>query len=338
LLGLLMPQHSPSASLFPEHPIIRSRHPDEVRAFLHGRGMGLDIASKDARQFDACLDGIGLSDTYITYVDYGAPVSIRTTEENCDYWMLLPIRGYFEASTEDCAVICSPDHGYVLSPGRDSVLRSQTESSRLSVRLIGTALGLQLGALLGEAPRRPLELAAELNLADGYGRSIGGFLRQAIADFERDKSILYNPVTASLFEQFISIGLLLSHPHNYSEALRCLERPILPRDVKWAIEYIDAHLESPITLAEIVAASKVPGRTLFKHFQDYRGISPMGFVRAARFKKVRELLARAEPQEQVSEIAMRMGFNHLGRFAVEYRKRFGESPSDTLRRARNQAL
>jgi len=177
-------------------------------------------------------------------------------------------------------------------------------------------------------------LAAELNLADGYGLSIAGFLYRAIADFERDESILCNPVTASSFEQLISIGLLLSHPHNYSEALRRLERPILPRDVKRAIEYIDAHLESQITLAEIVVASTVPGRTLFKHFRDYQGVSPMGYVRTARFKKVRELLALAEPQEQVSKIAMRLGFNHLGRFAVEYRKRFGESPSDTLWRAR----
>jgi AraC-like DNA-binding protein len=196
--------------------------------------------------------------------------------------------------------------------------------------LIGAALARQLGALLGTAPGRPLELATELSLADGYGLSVSGFLYQAIADFQRDQSILCNPLTASLFSQFITTGLLLSHPHNYSEALRRLEKPILPRDVKRAIDFIETHLDSAITLADIVAASRVPGRTLFKHFKDYRGISPMGYVRMARFRKAREVLARAGAEEQVSEIAMRLGFDHLGRFAVEYRKRFGESPSETL--------
>ena len=40
-------------------------------------------------------------------------------------------------------------------------------------------------------------------------------------------------------------------------------------------------------------------------------------------------------EESITEIAGRWGFSHMGRFAVEYRKRFGEPPSQTLRRARN---
>ena len=34
----------------------------------------------------------------------------------------------------------------------------------------------------------------------------------------------------------------------------------------------------------------------------------------------------------VTDIAMRFGFRELGRFAGDYRARFGESPSETLRR------
>ena len=43
---------------------------------------------------------------------------------------------------------------------------------------------------------------------------------------------------------------------------------------------------------------------------------------------------RAEPKESVTEIAMTWGFSHMGRFSVEYRRRFGEIPSDSLRRRR----
>ena len=47
-----------------------------------------------------------------------------------------------------------------------------------------------------------------------------------------------------------------------------------------------------------------------------------------------QALRRAQPEESVTEIAMSWGFSHMGRFSVEYRKRFGEPPSDTLRRVR----
>jgi AraC-like DNA-binding protein len=56
----------------------------------------------------------------------------------------------------------------------------------------------------------------------------------------------------------------------------------------------------------------------------------MAYLRRARFVRVREALRAAEASENVAGIAMSLGFTHMGRFSVEYRKRFGESPSQTL--------
>jgi transcriptional regulator GlxA family with amidase domain len=78
----------------------------------------------------------------------------------------------------------------------------------------------------------------------------------------------------------------------------------------------------------------VPGRTLIQHFRDFKRTSPVRYLRTARYEKVREALRQADHEESITEIAGRWGFSHMGRFAVEYRKRFGEPPSQTLRRAR----
>jgi transcriptional regulator GlxA family with amidase domain len=138
----------------------------------------------------------------------------------------------------------------------------------------------------------------------------------------------------TMFEQFIMTGLLLSHPHTCSERLRQREKPISPRDVKRAIDYMESNLEAPITFSDIVEVSGVPGRTLFKHFQDWRGISPMRYLRNARFQRAREALRRATPEASITEIAMSCGFSHMGRFSAEYRRRFGESPSETIKQGR----
>src|SRR5262249_6397399 len=108
--------------------------------------------------------------------------------------------------------------------------------------------------------------------------------------------------------------------------------PIVPRGVKRAIAYMQAHLGEPITIAQIVQASGTARRTLFKHFQDFRGVSPMEYLRNARFERVRQALMRGDRRQSVTAIAMAWGFGHLGRFAVDYRRRFGESPSQTRRR------
>jgi transcriptional regulator GlxA family with amidase domain len=93
-------------------------------------------------------------------------------------------------------------------------------------------------------------------------------------------------------------------------------------------------LHLAITLSDITAASGIPGRTLHQHFKSHRGVSPMRYLQDARFARVREELLRAETGENVTQIALKWGFRHLGRFAVSYRDRFGETPSQTRRRGR----
>jgi transcriptional regulator GlxA family with amidase domain len=114
-----------------------------------------------------------------------------------------------------------------------------------------------------------------------------------------------------------------------------LENSVAPGDVKRAIDFIEAHLHLPLTLADIARAAGVPGRTLLEHFKSHRSVSPMRYLRDARLAKVRDSLIRADSGERITQIAMTWGFSHLGRFAVDYRALFGESPSETHRRGRN---
>ncbi len=54
-------------------------------------------------------------------------------------------------------------------------------------------------------------------------------------------------------------------------------------------------------------------------------------------ERARQALLGPEPASSVTGIALDWGFAHLGRFSVEYRERFGECPSQTLRRAQSKA-
>ena len=320
--------------LLERHRVFRSRDAEETRAFLSTKGYRFDPAWRRERQLDARINAVYMPNLYVAYIQYGS-VSVELTPgpERKDHLIQLPITGQLETRIGAQSILCDPRRAAVASPRRETCqLLSAADSARLQLCISGDALNWQLAALLGQTPEAALEFAPAMELEAGYGQRLAGYVLAAVADLEQPGSALLNPLTMSMFEQFIMTGLLLSHPHNYFEALRHRAAAVAPRDVKRAIDYIEANLDSAVTLDSIVAASGVAGRTLLKHFKDTKGVSPMRYVCNARFERVREALARAQPGESVTEIAMRWGFSHLGRFSVEYRRRFGESPSDTLRR------
>jgi AraC-like DNA-binding protein len=324
----------PPAPLLEGLRIFQSRNAEETRAFLRGKNYDFELPPRQAAGLDTRINGLYLPRSYIGYIQYGsASVSFSCGRDRTDYWIQLPLRGHLEGAIGRDAVACTPRRAAIASPAiEDCHFLTEPNCARIQLSLHGVAVSAQLAALLGEPPDRPVNFAPGMDLTRGHGRSLAGYILMAVMDLERTGSVLWDQLTASAFEQFITTALLLSHPHNYSNTLQRLDRLLAPRDVKRAIDYMQSHLDATITLADIVAASGVPGRTLFKHFKDWKGISPMRHVRNLRLGQVRESLLRADPDASVTTIAMSFGFTHMGRFSIEYRRHFGESPSHTLRK------
>ncbi len=320
-------------ALLERSPILRSRDIEEARAFLSTRAIRLDLPGPAGERagFDVHYNGIYLPGLWLGYIRYGVTVIARVHPSRGDYWVHFPMHGRIEIRRGWDAESFDPQHAAVTSPFEVCVLKSSPDSARLSLAIQGDALTRHLAALLDDTPRN-LAFASTIDLQDGFGRSFARLL-QAVARELCESDMLSNPLVASDFEQLVMTNLLVSHPHNYSDALRRREVRVAPRDVRRAMEFIRAHAAEPITLGDLVRASGVAGRTLLKHFRDLHGVSPMRYVRNHRLHCAREQLLGPDPGT-VSEIALRWGFAHLGRFAIEYRKRFGESPSAT--RARGQ--
>jgi AraC-like DNA-binding protein len=319
-----------SSPLLEKQRIFHGRDPDHVRAFLGSKEFRFNLSCRAAKQLDVRINGIYLPSLYVGYIQYGSPAEIRTNPARSDYWLQIPIREHIEAAVARESIICGPDCAAVSSPTTGFIIRTQGNGARFNISLNAAALSRHLTGLLGTAPTAPVEFAPAMDLTTGYGRSLAQNVCLAITDFERAGSMQWDAITISLFEQFIICRLLLSHPNNYMELLQRHERSVTPRDLRRAIDYMRANLAAPITIADIAKASGIAGRTLFQYFRDFRGTSPMRYLRDARFETVHDALKRAQPEQSVAELAMKWGFSHLGRFAVEYRKRFGESPSETL--------
>ena len=92
--------------------------------------------------------------------------------------------------------------------------------------------------------------------------------------------------------------------------------------------------DQAVYIPDLCAAIGVSTRTLRVCCQEHLGMSPCKYLVLRRLHLARRALLRSGPaSERVTDIAMQFGFWQLGRFAVEYRSLFGESPSATLARS-----
>jgi tetratricopeptide (TPR) repeat protein/AraC-like DNA-binding protein len=69
-----------------------------------------------------------------------------------------------------------------------------------------------------------------------------------------------------------------------------------------------------------------------RQFRVFLGKTPWMALSDLRFDAARRELLRGLPETRVMDVALRYGFSHYGRFSVDYRRRFDETPSMTLKR------
>jgi len=98
-----------------------------------------------------------------------------------------------------------------------------------------------------------------------------------------------------------------------------------------ALEYVKAHSQEALTVTDLCRAVGVSERTLEYAFRERFGMRPKAYLRAFRLNGVRRELHGAEPGTRIADVANRWGFWHMGQFAADYRRQFGELPSESVK-------
>lgn len=119
-----------------------------------------------------------------------------------------------------------------------------------------------------------------------------------------------------------------------AKALRGRRSEAHYRTVQKAKRYVLEHLDDPVTMVDLCSVLAVSRRTLHTCFMEVTGTNPVHYLRAVRLNSVRrDLRTNVTYDTKVQDVAARWGFWHLGHFATEYKRMFGEQPSETLRRS-----
>ena len=183
-------------------------------------------------------------------------------------------------------------------------------------------------AALLEDETRPRSLQTSIDFATPEATSLLRYLRFFWKELQQPSSALHAPrVTREAEDMLAALLVQAWRPEVPGRRQAAPSADSLRR----AEEFLAAHLEEPVSLAEVARAAGLSVRSLSRAFQQKHRQGPIGFLRRRRLEAARRDLRAAERGETtVTEVAVRYGFTHLSHFAGAYLEAFGESPSETL--------
>jgi AraC-like DNA-binding protein len=285
-----------------------------------------------AQPLDTIVNRVHFQDVQILYIRYGAHVLIEA-EPLTDYLVVLPVAGMGRFTVVDDDGIGNPDQAIVVSPGSMLRVDWDEDCAVINVSVARRALEDYAARLAGFPVREPLRFEPFMPVAEGPGRSWRLLIDFLGAELDDEHSVLSAGLQTRLVEEMVYSTLLNAQRHSLSNLMRQGRSLPSPYYVKRVEDYIRAHLEHPFTIDDLTAVAKVSVRTIYDGFRKYRGMGPMKYAKMLRLDRTREELAAADPETvTVKEIADKWGFHHGSSFAADYVGRFGELPSETLRR------
>lgn len=259
---------------------------------------------------------------------YGLEVDLQAPRENPNYFLAFPVRT--DAKGRHAPMKLGGD---LASPDTDNAIRLQKDQPMISVSVLQSTFNRFVEPYFGEHDLSPVRFDQGINMGHPAVQSLGWLLTLLLEDEKQHPQVLDDARRMTNFVETVISTLVFYCSHSHSHLLARRVAAPASRDVRRVIDYIRAHPDQPISLADLVEVAGVPGRTLNQHFRAFTGLSPMGYLKRARLRRAREILEQGQVAS-VTEAAFAAGITHLGRFSREYAKAFVELPSETLARCR----
>ena len=179
----------------------------------------------------------------------------------------------------------------VYSPGTQVAWRGAGERHITSLRIDSSFLQGELEALTGAPVRRPLQFDIAMPLTTGYGETVERISRFIVGEIERGAEL--HPLVAASLSEALVRALLLGQPHDHAHLLDKRAQPAGRAAARLVEEYVEADPFAPMHMRDLAALTQASGRAVHAAFRAHRGSALQVYIRQARIRALRRLLARA---------------------------------------------
>lgn len=266
-------------------------------------------------------------DSSLNVLEYGADVRIDPGELQNFYLLQIPVSGKARIRHRGETVEADRWTGSILNPDRPTDMEWSADCRKVMLQIDADFLNRYAREDLGFDLPGPVRFDPKVDLTRAAGLSLHRTIMSTLQAYEKGSLV---PQCHSLneinLERTLAATLLNLQPSNVSHYFEDFQKTFTSRQVKKAVEFIQTEYHREVSLRDISVASGMHPRTLQTSFQDCFGISPMKYLKLVRLNAARYWLSRRHNRDTVTDVAYGCGFTHLGRFARDYRCRFGQSP------------
>ncbi|MBA2952918.1 AraC family transcriptional regulator [Nocardioides sp. CGMCC 1.13656] len=294
----------------------------------------LDL-SEDSTPLGMEVTGLRLGALTAGRLTYGRSV-LLCTEDAENFHVNVPLRGRAASSNGSGEpVSTSPGEGLVFSPGAPAEISWSEDCEQLCLMVPPARLEAELERMLGRSLRGRLVFDFAADLPSPVGQRLRTVLNLLVEELEQPTDVSRNPLVARHVEGLVLDSLLLSQPHNHSDAATRPGPPAHRSAIRRAVALMEENPAEPWTTVRLAAEVHLSPRALQAGFSRDLATPPMAYLREVRLRRAHEALSAADRDATtVRAVATGLGMWHPSRFAAAYRAAFGETPSDTLNRPR----
>lgn len=315
--------------------ILASQDLEQVRHLLNNLNdiRQLDIIGETS-QFNARINAIDMEDISFCDVSYGdTTVKINCPGEHSDKIFLgITNSGHVSANHQNQEFYMTQKYGYVRDMGIP-IIASQNKFRTLGMSITKSSLLRHIRVLTGEdVVQNDIIFQTHFDLTTTAGKCISELLKYSANALNNNLLDIDNTIIQKTLRDALLSNMLVCIPHTLSSYFDTNKNnKILPSYLKRACEYIHEHADQSITLQSLATYSNCSYRTLQTGFKITFGISPMAYLKSVRLQKVYDELITEDTNTNISSVALKWGFLHMGNFAQDFKKKFGKLPSEVVR-------
>ncbi len=262
----------------------------------------------------------------LNYIEYGARTLIDPGELRSFYLLQIPLSGGASIRNGQDSYLSDMGAAAVLNPQRATRMVWDAGTRQVLVQIERDALNDHAALHFGRATGL-LTFEGPLDLTRPEGAALRRLIAFVVAEADRGAAPIGSGMMGRQIEAAVMSGLLAAHPAGHA-ATKEIE-PARPRHLRLAMSHIEAHLDQPLTVEDIAAAAGASPRSLQIAFRQHCQATPMGYWRDRRLDQAYDDLAMGG--STVTEVALRWGFTHFGRFSSAFRARHGVIPRDVCK-------
>jgi AraC-like DNA-binding protein len=283
-------------------------------------------------RFRHCATDIGR--VSINALQYGAAIRIGVRPAANTFLLLVLLKGTGTVKQEGHITPISEHAVYMFNPGVPATLELSSEQINFTIKIPMSAFNDFLERESGRTLLSELEFLTYFEEAQISGNALRRFIKFLCGELDEGNLNINVPLIEKLYEQTI-LGLVLTDlPHNYNEFIGMEPLEPAPEYIRRVEKYISENFTETVSLSDLAECAAISVRALQNGFRRFRNTTPMEYLRDYRLNMSRQKLGDEQYADlNISEIATRSGFSHLSKFAKCYRQRFGETPSETRKKA-----